>query len=166
MRRVIVILGLSAGLLAPVELRGAELDVKIHGATLADVRVTLFGLPAGSGLIGRGQAFDAKFDQMALTAQDAPQLLTLVRDVLQLPPRSEVKIEGTIDRARFKAMVERSKSGHAEIKVEGLTFADSQQMLAFLETVTHQGAKECKVRGFIGQRPIEVKLKQEVVKAR
>lgn len=151
----------SSVVLAPVGGLGADKqEVRVARASLAEVRLALFGEGGEVGLIGRGLPFEAKFVRMALSAQDVPQLMTLVTDAAQLPPRSEVKLEGAIDKARFRARVEKNRKGRLEIRLEGLIFTDHREMVALLSTLAQHGVWEAQVKGVVGGKRVEVSLER------
>lgn len=160
MKQALTPLLLVMALLLTSQASAAPQEVAIKGATLTEIRTTLFGSPTQPGLASSQQPFEAKFQRVVLTRQDTPQLIDLVRDTTaSLPPGSEMKIQGTIDGRPFEAEVEKEK-GRTEVKLEGLTFANQQQVVDLLNTLNSQGVREVKLKGVVNGRRIEAEVKE------
>ena len=86
---------------------------KLTGASLADIRHTLFGERGQNGLVGAGAPFEAEFDGVVLTTADGPGLLSIFEGAASMPTSSRVKISGKIENARFEAKLARDGDGHA-----------------------------------------------------
>jgi hypothetical protein len=156
--RVLVVSGL---LLTPVEgFADHKEEVRVTRASLDEARQTLFGQGAEAGLITRGRPFEAKFDRMALGSQEAASLMLLISEVTKLPPRSEVKLEGAIDKMPFKARIQKDRKGRVEVKIEGLTFTDQQELLGVLGALAQQGVWEAQLRGIVEGKRVEVSLER------
>jgi hypothetical protein len=87
---------------------GESADLTLERSTLAEAEARLFG---PSGLVAGSRKFDAKFKGVALTAQDLPRLRTLLQEATASPVGSEVQVRGTMDGARFKATMDKGRSG-------------------------------------------------------
>jgi len=130
------------------------------GPSLAEIRAKLFGQAGQPGLVAAPGPFDLGFERIALTAQDLPQLLSLVEELKDLPPRAEVILRGQVDGIPFKVKRERTRSGNLEAKLEGLRFADREQFLSVASMLLRQGVKEFKLEGLIGNRKAELKFEE------
>ena len=134
---------------------------KMSGASLKEVSAKLYGAGGQPGLMGGAAPFEADFTNMVLTVEDTAALLDLVRNPSGLPPRSELTISGRIASAPFKAKAERNRSGHLEFKLEGVKFADHQQIVNLLGVLVGHGVREAKLQSFVGERPVEVKFEEK-----
>lgn len=154
-----------AGVLATDGASAGDGTLTLRGRSLAEARALLFGAPDESPLRHGHEPIKVRFESMKLTAADTPALLALIESATTLPPRSDVRLEGTIDRGRFKAGVEKGKSGRIEVKLEGVTFADEGALVGLVTSLTQLGVKELQMEGQVSARRVELKLKQDPVKA-
>ncbi|HET9491690.1 MAG TPA: SHOCT domain-containing protein, partial [Methylomirabilota bacterium] len=129
--------------------------VVLEPATLARAEDTLFG---PSGLVEGSRRFKAKFQGLALTAQDLPTLRAMMQRATASPWRSEVQFRGTIGGVAFKAEMEKGSVGRSEFTFEGLRFDDEEQASAFLAPLQGRGVREVKLVGVAGDRPIKIVL--------
>ncbi len=112
------------------------------------------------GLVRGGERFEATFERMKLGVGEVPRVLAMIQDALTLPARSEITLEGRIDRVRFKATVEKNRKGRVKVRVTGLPFGDRAQVIGFVAGLTQRGADECRVRTLVGNQPVEVNFTQ------
>jgi len=128
--------------------------VNLDYATPADVESKLF---SESGLVHGPRRFQAAFERMVLTSDDAWRLRTFIQHALASPAGSDLKFEGTIKGAKFKARMEKDRTGSARVKFEGLTFQNEPEMEDFLAPFSTEDVDELQLRGSIAGRRIEVK---------
>jgi hypothetical protein len=134
--------------------------------SLTDVRSGLLGQDGKSGVLTATGPIDTEFEGVVLRSQDVPQLISLLQETIKLSPRAEVIIRGTIDGEPFKTKTERTKAGNLEFKLEGVKFADLQQVLTFLNFLVVNGAKEVKLETLIKDKPIELKFEEGTPKVK
>ena len=136
---------------------GADLppvELNLDFATPGDVESRLLG---ESGLVHGSRRFQAAFARMVLTGDDAWRLRTFIKDALASPAGSDLRFEGTIKGAKFKARMEKDRTGSARVKFEGLTFENEPEMEDFLAPFSTEDVDELQLRGSIAGRRIEVK---------
>lgn len=161
MSQSIAALFMTALLLSIVNTATAQKSVvRMSAVGLTDVREKLFGTAAQPGILKGSGPVDVEFERITLTAQDVPQLISLMRDIVDLPLRSEVVIRGQIGGAPFKLKREKTRTGNLEAKLEGVTFIDRDQLMNLVTPLIGQGVKQFKLKGFVGNRPIEVKFEE------
>jgi hypothetical protein len=147
--------GLASAVTIDNSLTTQWLELTLERATLTEIDSSLFG---DAGLVHGSQKFDAKFKNVALTAQDLPRLRALIKEATASPWRSEVQVRGTIDGIAFKAKMEKNGAGRSEFAFEGLRFADEAQAAAFLAPLQGRGVRQVKLEGFAGGRRIKIAL--------
>lgn len=129
--------------------------VVLDPATLAQAEDALFG---PSGLVEGSRRFKAKFQGLALTAQDLPTLRAMMQRATASPWRSEVQFRGTLDGVAFKTEMEKGSVGRTDFTLEGLHFDDEAQASAFLAPLQGRGVREVKLVGVAGGLPIKIVL--------
>jgi hypothetical protein len=141
------------------QVAGADLPpakLKLDHATPADVELRLFGK---GGLVPGPRRFEAEFERMVLTGDDAWRLRTFIKDALVAPPGSELRFKGTINTKKFKAKMEKDKKGLAEVEFEGLAFQNEAEMEDFLAPFAREDVEELQFDGSVGDRPVKIKRK-------
>lgn len=136
--------------------KGPSLDVRVKPATLADVEAMLFG---AAGVVAKHQRFDGEFEGMALRAEEAWRLRTLMRDAMDAPWGSDLECSGTIDGAPFKLEMEKHKAGRVRVSFEGLVFDDEPQAREFVAPfVGVEGLRKLELEGFAAARRIRITI--------
>ena len=130
-------------------------DVKLDSIPLAGIRARL---PGEGGPLPAGKRFDAKFQQVTLTGADMTALHDLIREALALPPASELKIDGTVDGGPLKVKIDRNKAGRTEVELDGLAFADQEQLTTFVAAFKRPELKELDLKARVGDQPVRVQL--------
>jgi hypothetical protein len=137
----------------PVQGPDEPAKIVLDPATLERAEDALFG-PAG--LVDGSRRFEAKFQGLALTAQDRPRLRTILQRATAAPWRSEVQFRGTVDGVEFKAEMEKGRVGRSEFTFKGLQFDDEEQARAFLAPLQGRGVREVKLVDAAGSPPIKI----------
>ncbi len=128
----------------------ASTTMKMAGANPTDARTALrfYGW----------KPLDVAFERMVVRAAETPDLLRLIEDAAALPSGSQVTFSGAVESAPFSAKVEKSRSGHAEVKLKGLAFTDPRQMLDLVGNLAARGVTEVRLKGRLGDRRVRLEL--------
>ena len=81
-----------------------------------------------------------------------------MREALAPSPASELRIDGTVDGAPLRVKIDRNKAGRTEVELDGLTFADQEQLTTFVAAFTRSELKELYLNARVGGKPVRVQL--------
>jgi hypothetical protein len=128
-------------------------EIRLTGKSLGDVETIVLGKTSPPGLAaGR---FDARFNQVTLSAADVERLRRLILESIAGQGESELRLAGTIDGRPFEARMERNGAGRARVRFDGLRFVADPDVDAFLAAFTGPGVRRVDIRGEAAGRPIE-----------
>jgi len=71
---------------------------------------------------------------------------------------SELKIDGTVDGGPLKVKIDRNKAGRTEVELDGLAFADQEQLTTFVAAFKRPELKELDLKARVGDQPVRVQL--------
>jgi hypothetical protein len=128
-------------------------ELRAKGKSLAEIERIVLGDTSTPGLAsGR---FDARFNEVTLSAADVERLQRLIRASMFGDGESELRLAGTIDGRQFEARMERNRAGRARVRFEGLQFLSDADAEALLGVFTGPGVQKVNIQGEAAGRPIK-----------